>query len=98
MKEYFKILSDEKIRIILNLLKTGEKNVGQLVKESGLKQPVVSMLLILLKTAKLVSVKSISRQRIYRLNPDILDLVIKKIVIDLDKLILKTPGEFIIRR
>ena len=56
-------------RQILDLLRGGERPVGELVERLGLSQPGVSKHLRVLREAGLVAVRSRGRQRLYALRP-----------------------------
>jgi DNA-binding transcriptional ArsR family regulator len=65
----FDILAEPSRRRILDLLRAGERPVGDLVGDLGLSQPAVSKHLRVLREAGLVSVRGEAQRRFYRLNP-----------------------------
>jgi DNA-binding transcriptional ArsR family regulator len=63
-------LVDPRRRDILDLLRRGERDVGQLVDELGANQPAVSKHLKTLREAGLVDVRAEAQRRVYRLCVD----------------------------
>jgi DNA-binding transcriptional ArsR family regulator len=63
-------LADPTRRAILGLLRSGPRNVGELVAELGLTQPGVSKHLQVLRAAGLVDVRPLAQQRRYELRPE----------------------------
>ncbi len=63
----FEALADASRRRILDLLRTGERPVGELVQALGLSQPGVSRHLRVLREAGLVEVRVDAQRRLYRL-------------------------------
>ena len=57
-------------REILDLLRDGERPVGELVSELGLSQPAVSKHLRVLRDAGLVEVRPDAQRRLYRVRPE----------------------------
>jgi DNA-binding transcriptional ArsR family regulator len=55
---------------ILELLRDGERHVGELVDELRLSQPAVSKHLRVLKEAGLVDVRADAQRRLYRIRPE----------------------------
>src|SRR5262245_34022546 len=55
---------------ILELLRDGERPVGELVAGLGLSQPAVSKHLRVLKDAGLVRVRTDAQRRLYRIRPE----------------------------
>jgi DNA-binding transcriptional ArsR family regulator len=55
---------------IFDLLRAGERPVGQLVEELALSQPAVSKHLRLLKEAGLVEARVDGQRRVYRIRPE----------------------------
>ena len=55
---------------ILEVLRDGERPVGELVDRLGLSQPAVSKHLRVLREAGLVEVRVDAQRRVYRLRPD----------------------------
>jgi DNA-binding transcriptional ArsR family regulator len=55
---------------ILDLLRDGERPVGELVDRLGVSQPAVSKHLRVLKEAGLVEVRSDAQRRLYRIRPE----------------------------
>jgi DNA-binding transcriptional ArsR family regulator len=64
------VLAEPSRRRILDLLRDGERPVGDLVGRMDLSQPAVSKHLRVLKDAGLVEVRSNAQQRLYRIRPD----------------------------
>ncbi|MBO0768474.1 MAG: helix-turn-helix transcriptional regulator [Solirubrobacterales bacterium] len=61
----FRVLGDPKRAQILDLLRDGERQVGQLVEQLGLSQPAVSKHLRVLREAGLVDVRTDAQRRLY---------------------------------
>lgn len=68
----FEVLAEEHRRRILDLLRQGERPVGELVGHLTLSQPAVSKHLRVLRQAGLVESRTEAQLRIYRLRPDTL--------------------------
>jgi DNA-binding transcriptional ArsR family regulator len=66
----FSVLSEPSRRRILDLLREGERPVGDLVDRLGLSQPAVSKHLRVLRDAGLVEVRPDGQRRLYRLRPE----------------------------
>lgn len=64
------VLADPNRRRILDLLKDGERPVGELVRELGMSQPAVSKQLRTLRDAGLVTVTVDAQRRLYRLRAE----------------------------
>lgn len=69
MATTFEVLAEPRRRQILDLLRTGERPVGDLVDELSLSQPAVSKHLKVLRDAGLVEVRQDAQRRWYRLRP-----------------------------
>ncbi len=69
MASTFELLGEPRRRELLDLLRAGERPVGDLVERVGLSQPAVSKHLKLLREAGLVEVRQDAQRRLYRLNP-----------------------------
>jgi len=69
MATTFEVLAEPRRRQILDLLRTGERPVGDLVDELALSQPAVSKHLKVLRDAGLVEVRQDAQRRWYRLRP-----------------------------
>ncbi len=67
--DVFHVVSCPTRRTLLELLAERECPVGELVDALQLRQPSVSEQLRVLREAELVEVKSVGRNRFYRLNP-----------------------------
>lgn len=65
----FAALAEPHRRQILDLLREGERPVGQLVAALGLAQPTVSKHLKVLRAAGLVEARVDANRRLYRLRP-----------------------------
>jgi DNA-binding transcriptional ArsR family regulator len=63
----FEVLAEPRRREILDLLRTGERPVGELVERLTLTQPTVSKHLKVLREAGLVEVRHDAQRRWYRL-------------------------------
>jgi DNA-binding transcriptional ArsR family regulator len=64
------VLGDPSRQAILELLRDGERPVGDLVDHLGLSQPAVSKHLRVLKDAGLVEVRAVAQRRLYRVRPE----------------------------
>jgi DNA-binding transcriptional ArsR family regulator len=62
-------LGDPSRQAILDLLRSGERPVGDLVVHLGLSQPAVSKHLRVLREAGVVEVRPVGQQRRYRIRP-----------------------------
>jgi len=69
MATTFEVLAEPRRREILDLLRTGERPVGELVDQLSLSQPAVSKHLKVLRDAGLVEVRQDAQRRWYRLRP-----------------------------
>jgi DNA-binding transcriptional ArsR family regulator len=67
MASTFEILGEQRRREILDLLRDGERPVGELVERLTLSQPAVSKHLKVLREAGLVEVRQDAQRRWYRL-------------------------------
>ena len=66
----FEVLAEPNRRRILDLLRDGERPVGELVGRLSVSQPAVSKHLRVLRDAGLVEVRPDAQRRLYRLRPD----------------------------
>lgn len=66
----FSIVAEPARRQILDLLRDGERSVGELVAELGMSQPAVSKHLRVLRESGLVDVRARAQLRLYRLRPE----------------------------
>src|SRR5947199_461550 len=64
----FDVLAEPSRRRILDLVREGERPVGELVDELDLSQPAVSKHLRVLRDAGLVDVRTDAQRRLYRIN------------------------------
>ena len=64
------VLAEPRRRQILDLLRDGERPVGDLVDGVGLSQPAVSKHLRVLKDAGLVVSRADAQRRLYRIRPE----------------------------
>lgn len=71
------MLADPSRRRILELLTKGERSVGEIHKEFAISGPAVSQHLKVLKEAGLVSARVDAQRRIYSLNPEPLNQMVK---------------------
>ena len=69
----FDVLAEPHRRDILELLRSGERPVGDLVDLLELSQPAVSKHLRVLKDAGLVEVRADAQRRLYRISPEPLE-------------------------
>jgi DNA-binding transcriptional ArsR family regulator len=69
MASTFEVLAEPRRREILDLLRGGERPVGELVDELELSQPAVSKHLRVLRDAGLVEARTDAQHRWYRLSP-----------------------------
>jgi DNA-binding transcriptional ArsR family regulator len=65
----FEIVAEPRRRRILDLVRTGERSVGELVAVLEMSQPAVSKHLRVLRDAGLVEARVAEQRRIYRLRP-----------------------------
>jgi DNA-binding transcriptional ArsR family regulator len=66
----FAVLAEPSRREILDLLREGERSVGELVQDLSLSQPGVSKHLRVLREAGLVGVRVDAQRRLYHLRPE----------------------------
>ena len=66
----FDVLAEPNRRRILDLLRVGERPVGDLVDELAVSQPAVSKHLRVLREAGLVEVRSEAQRRLYRVRTE----------------------------
>jgi DNA-binding transcriptional ArsR family regulator len=66
----FAVLAEPTRRDILDLLRDGERPVGDLVEQLRLSQPAVSKHLRVLREAGLVDVRPDAQRRLYRIRPE----------------------------
>jgi len=75
----FTVIAEPTRRAILDRLQVSECDVGSLVQELGISQPLVSKHLRVLREAGVVDVEVVGKRRVYRLSdeplPDVLDWV-----------------------
>jgi DNA-binding transcriptional ArsR family regulator len=71
----FELLAEPNRRRILDLLRVGERPVGDLVSELGVSQPAVSKHLRALREGGLVEVRSDAQRRLYRVRPEPLQAI-----------------------
>ena len=69
----FDVLGEPSRRAILDLLRGGERPVGELVDHLDLSQPAVSKHLRVLKEAGLVEARADAQRRLYRISPEPLE-------------------------
>ena len=79
MDKIFKAMADINRRKILTLLKNGELSVNELLKNFEITQATLSNHLSILRKAKLVESRVLGKQRIYRLNMELLRVFAKNI-------------------
>lgn len=66
----FQVLGDPSRHAIVELLRGGERPVGDLVAHLSLSQPAVSKHLRVLKEAGLVTARTDAQRRVYRIRPE----------------------------
>jgi DNA-binding transcriptional ArsR family regulator len=66
----FEVLAEPHRREILDLLRAGERPVGDLVRSLDLSQPAVSKHLRILREAGLVDARPDAQHRLYRVRPE----------------------------
>ena len=66
----FAVLAEPSRRTILDVLRDGERPVGDLVRHLRLSQPAVSKHLRVLREAGLVEVRTDAQRRLYRIRPE----------------------------
>ena len=64
------VLAEPRRLAILDLLREGERPVGELVDRLGVSQPAVSKHLRVLRDAGLVDVRADAQRRLYRVRPE----------------------------
>ncbi len=64
------VIAEPTRRRILDVVRDGERSVGELVEELGMHQPGVSRHLKVLRDAGLVDVRQDAQRRLYRLRPE----------------------------
>jgi len=79
MDKIFKAMADVNRRKILTLLRNGEMSVNELLKNFEITQATLSNHLSILKKAKLVENRILGKQRIYRLNIELLKIFTRNI-------------------
>ena len=67
--DVFNAIAEERRRDVLDTLITGEKAVGEIVKDLSMSQPQVSKHLRVLSEVGLVRCRAEGRRRLYRLEP-----------------------------
>ena len=70
MADVFELLAEPGRRRLVELLRDGERSVGELVDATGASQPAVSRNLRLLREGGLVGVRAEGQRRLYRVLPD----------------------------
>ncbi len=69
MSTVFEVLAEPRRRRILDLVRDGERSVGELVDALSMSQPAVSKHLRVLREAGLVEARVDEQRRLYRLRP-----------------------------
>ncbi len=69
MGAVFAVLAEPRRRLILDLVRDGERSVGELVEALSMSQPAVSKHLRVLREAGLVEARVDEQRRLYRLRP-----------------------------
>jgi DNA-binding transcriptional ArsR family regulator len=70
MSTVFEVLGEPRRRMILDLVRDGERSVGELVEALAMSQPAVSKHLRVLREAGLVQARVDEQRRLYRLRPE----------------------------
>jgi DNA-binding transcriptional ArsR family regulator len=70
MSTVFEVLAEPRRRRILDLVRDGERSVGELVDALSMSQPAVSKHLRVLRDAGLVAARVDEQRRLYRLRPE----------------------------
>ncbi len=70
MSAVFGVLAEPRRRRILDLVRDGERSVGELVAALAMSQPAVSKHLRVLREAGLVEARVDEQRRLYRLRPE----------------------------
>lgn len=70
MATTFEVLGEPRRREILDLLRAGERPVGEVVARLQLTQPAISKHLRILREAGLVDYRQDAQRRLYRLRPE----------------------------
>ena len=70
MADVFQVLADPTRRRIVEVLRGGERSVGELVQAVDIGQPGVSRQLAILEDADFVTVRPDGRRRLYSLRPE----------------------------
>jgi DNA-binding transcriptional ArsR family regulator len=68
--DVFQVLADPTRRRIVEVLRRGERSVGELVQQVDIGQPGVSRQLAILEDADFVTVRPEGRRRLYSLRPE----------------------------
>jgi DNA-binding transcriptional ArsR family regulator len=68
--DVFQVLADPTRRRIVEVLRSGERSVGELVQAVDIGQPGVSRQLAILEDADFVTVRPEGRRRLYSLRPE----------------------------
>jgi len=79
MDKIFKAMADKNRRKIITILKESESSVNGLLKSFDISQATLSNHLAILRKANLVSCRVLGKQRIYRLNDEILSLFVAEL-------------------
>src|ERR1700728_2813235 len=70
MSAVFGVLAEPRRRRILDLVRDGERSVGELVEALAMSQPAVSKHLRVLREAGLVEARVDEQRRLYRIRPE----------------------------
>lgn len=99
MDKIFKAMADKNRRIILTCLKkTGEMSVNQLLGYVEIGQSTLSSHLAILKKAKLVDCRVVGKQRIYKINNDVIMGFITELNIFIGDTLVEKDPELKVRR
>lgn len=79
MDKIFKAFADKNRRLILTFLKERDLTVTEIVAKLDINQGTVSSHLAILRKAKLISCEIKGKNRIYKINKEILELFVKQL-------------------
>ncbi|MFA6602841.1 MAG: metalloregulator ArsR/SmtB family transcription factor [Candidatus Shapirobacteria bacterium] len=98
MDKIFRALADKNRRLILTLLKESQLTVGEIVKKLPVGQATVSTHLSILLKAKLVNFEAKGKNRIYSMNMEVWNELIKHLQKFTTSTDTRIPDEIILRR
>ncbi len=98
MDKIYKSFSDKNRRMILTMLKDGDKNVNQMLGQLDIGQATLSSHLHKLRRSGLVSCRTSGKQRIYKIEKNVVLELLKDIQVLTTSEADSTVGEIILRR